>query len=51
MLLSENMRSDISKELILVDPDAVVAARFVDICGVQDAHVFTSLEALHDSRG
>jgi hypothetical protein len=49
MLLSSNIRGD-NKELVIVDPDAETASRFLEICGVNDAHTYLSLKALHDSR-
>ena len=43
LLLSESFRSNVNKELYLIDPNAETASRFVQICGVKRVEIFDSI--------
>lgn len=50
-LLSESMRKTPTKRVYVVDPSPTTAARFIDICGVNHATIYDSLNAwVHDGR-
>lgn len=43
ILLSENMRANRGKRVYVIDPDPVVAARFLELCGVDHITIYTSI--------
>jgi hypothetical protein len=44
ILLSENLRLNDSKKLYVIDPDPASAAKFIKICGVDHATIYTSIK-------
>jgi len=50
ILLSENLRANKDKKLYVIDPNAVSAAKFIEICGVDHATIYRSVnEWVRDS--
>ncbi len=44
-LISENLRANTSKRVYVIDPNAEVAARYVDLCGVEHLTIYSSIKA------
>lgn len=44
MLLSENLRLNSNKRAYAIDPNAEVAARYVEVCGINHVTIYTSIQ-------